>query len=191
MALFTGSFKPVHRIKTRVWVGYADWLFLCFLIGIVAGTAAANVLYPQMKEQAVYFTGLLEKNMYFTGAEQRELFWWILRQRSVELLFMWLVSLTVFAVPCYYMMTAGFGFSAGVILTVFTCQKGVLGILWYLASLFPHFLIYIPVWCVLARWAGERSKKPRVLALGALFLLILTGALMESIINPLLLKICF
>ena len=43
-------------LENRVW----DRYILCFLAGLVAGTAAANFWYPTFMEEAGYYLALLE-----------------------------------------------------------------------------------------------------------------------------------
>ena len=46
----------------------------------------------------------------------------------IEVLIAWLIGLTAYAVPCFCVLSAGFGLSVGVVLSVMTGQKGILGL---------------------------------------------------------------
>lgn len=186
MAVFIARMR-----RRRLVVRYEDRLLIGFLLGVICGTAAANLMYQQIQDQAGYFAELMDLNLNLTVGEQKELFLYVCRQRVIQTLFAWLVGLTVFSVPCFCVLAAGCGMSVGVVLAITTCQRGLAGLLWYLMTLFPHYLIYVPVWCVLASWAGNKTGKIRLLPLCALLLLVLIGAGMEAFLNPYALKLLY
>ena len=75
------------------------------------------------------------------------------------------------------------GACGGAVLSVFTWEFGAAGPAFYLATLFPHFLFYLPVWLFLAGSAGHRGRIPgRYLAAG--FLLLGAGIFCETAVNP-------
>ena len=49
------------------------------------------------------------------------------------------------------------GFRNGFLALFFILGKGAAGILWYLASLFPHTLLFIPLYLFSFAWAGEKG----------------------------------
>lgn len=112
----------------------------------------------------------------------------VCRQRFFEAGFGWILGLTVFSIPCFYAISAYAGISAGVVLSVITMQKGAAGIFYYGLTMFPQYLIYIPVWCILAFWAGRMTGKIRMMQMCALLVLVFLGAVLESYVNPILLQ---
>lgn len=178
---------PVLRKPLKI--NYQDRLLVCFLIGLIAGTVLVNLLSQEVRSQAGYFGSYFTAGFKNGSQAKKELLWVVCRQRIFETGIAWLVGLTVFAVPCFYGMAAYYGLSAGMILSLTTCQKGLMGLPCYLATLLPHFLIYIPVWIILAVWAGDRTSKIRILPMIGLILLTSLGAFLEAYINPYFLQI--
>lgn len=167
---------------------YGDCLVICFAFGALAGTAVILMTGSEVREEMGYFGLLFASGLENRAGSDRDLFFYICRQRLIEGGLAWLISLTVFAAPCFCLMAAGCGFSMGMILAVTTCQKGIMGLPYYLATMLPQYLFYVPVWCILAMWAGDKRGKVRIFAFMGLVLLLLAGACSEAFLNPLLLK---
>ncbi len=129
-----GTFTPIHFRKSPAAlpaVGYGSGgnrFILFFFAGLLAGTAAANFLHASLSDQAGYYLNLLSHQSNLGRTEQLALFGDICRQRMIEVLIAWLIGLTAYAVPCFCVLSAGFGLSVGVVLSVMTGQKGILGL---------------------------------------------------------------
>lgn len=165
-------------------ITYADRLLLGLLIGALCGTAAANLLSAQLAAQAGFPSGFALTTVQINASARRELFLYVCRQRVAEVMFGWLIGLTVFSSPCFYLLAAYLGASIGLVLSVTTFQKGMMGLPSYLLTLFPQILIYLPIWMFLASWAGEKSGKIRFLPLAGLLILTVGGAVLETYFNP-------
>lgn len=165
-------------------ITYPDRLVISLLIGVICGTAAANLLSSQLVSQAGFPNGYTLASVQSGQAERRELLMYVCRQREIEVLFGWIIGLTVFSAPCFYLMAAYTGAGIGLVLSVTTFQRGMMGLPCYLLTLFPQILIYLPIWICLASWAGEKSGKIRVLPLAGLMALAFGGAVLETYMNP-------
>ncbi|MCD7967948.1 MAG: stage II sporulation protein M, partial [Clostridiaceae bacterium] len=130
----SGTFTPIHFQKnpgTAAAAGYGssgNRFILFFFAGLLAGTAAANFLHASLSDQAGYYLNLLSHQSDLGRSEQLALFGDICRQRIIEVLIAWLIGLTAYAVPCFCVLSAGFGLSVGVVLSVMTGLKGILGL---------------------------------------------------------------
>lgn len=157
---------------------------LCFFVGILAGTAAANLLHASLSEQAGYYLNLLSHHEELNRTQQLALFGDICRQRVIEVMIAWLIGLTVYAVPCFCVLSAGFGLSVGVVLSVMTGQKGIMGLPFFLASVMPQALFYVPVWCLLLLWGIRRNGRLRIPALLLVLAFVAAGSACEVWLNP-------
>lgn len=172
----------------RTWmISYQDRLWLCFMAGVVVGTVIANLLGRELQSQIGYFDTLFSAGTALDRQERQQLWWFVARQRGMELIVAWLVSLTVFSAAGYYLIAGFAGGSLAVAVVVITLQKGILGLPFYVATVMPQAFCYVPVCLVLAAWAGEDSRKMHLGALGILLALTLAGAVSEVYINPWLL----
>lgn len=165
---------------------YVNVIILLFLAGVIGGTILANCLNTELMEQSGYFGSLFLTQTAVNQNQRKQLFFYVLRQRSIEVIVAWLVSITMYSAFIF----AGFSFlcggSMGILISMITYQKGVWGIFYYLATIFPQIICYLPVWFVLAVWAGEKGKNYRFVSLVKILLLIFSGVCLETYINPLI-----
>ncbi|MFT4106078.1 MAG: stage II sporulation protein M [Lacrimispora sp.] len=176
-----GSLRP---LENRAW----DRYILCFLAGLVAGTAAANFWYPAFMEEAGYYLALLEGQVNLNQAERLGLFGQVFRQRAAEVWIAWLMGLTVYGAFLFCLLTAGMGFSMGFILSVITIQKGLMGLPVFLMSMMPQGLLYIPLWGILLFWGMQKERRFRIPAFLLLLALAALGSACEAWLNPVFLK---
>lgn len=186
----SGTFMPIHFQKSpgasaAVGDGFGGNRFILFFFaGLLAGTAAANFLYASLSDQAGYYLNLLSRQADLGRTEQLALFGDICRQRVIEVLIAWLIGLTAYAVPCFCVLSAGFGLSVGVVLSVMTGQKGILGLPFFLASVTPQAFFYVPVWCLLLMWGIRRNGRLRIPALLLVLAFAAAGSACEVWLNP-------
>ena len=184
----SGTFTPIHFQKNpgTAAAGYGssgNRFILFFFAGLLAGTAAANFLHASLSDQAGYYLNLLSHQSDLGRSEQLALFGDICRQRIIEVLIAWLIGLTAYAVPCFCVLSAGFGLSVGVVLSVMTGLKGILGLPFFLASVMPQAFLYVPVWCLLL-WGIRRNGRLRIPALLLVLAFVAAGSACEVWLNP-------
>lgn len=155
-------------------------LALFFFVGIAAGTVFAN------QTGVEGYRGI---TLMSAMPDTKRLWHMVVWQRMLEGTAGWLLGTCIAAFPCFCMIAVGTGFSMGMLISVFTMQKGIGGILTYLAAVFPQYLIYVPVWCILASWAVAKERRIRWAGGAAVLLLILVGTLLEAFVNPWILGI--
>ena len=78
----------------------------------------------------------------------------------------------------------GGGFVLAAIITVFTLEKGVMGIVCWLASVLPHGLCYLGVWAVWTMAVRERQDLRKVKVWLLVGILAAAGSFLEVWINP-------
>lgn len=176
-------------MKNKLLVTYQDRLLIFFVAGILGGTIIANLLSGDIKQQIGYFDTLFLSEQALTMEEKKQMWYYVLRQRSLEMLGAWLLSLTVFSAAGFYSLAALVGGSIGVVLSVITVQKGLMGLIFYLGTILPHGLFYIPIWLILASWAGEDKHPVRIPAILLLTVLLVMGTAGEAWLSPIIVSL--
>lgn len=162
---------------------YGEWILGMFAAGVILGTAAVNLGGEDFREQA---GGMAEA--LFAGAQaSRGAFWELLRMtalcRAGETALLWAAGFLGAGRMLCCLLAGCAGACGGAVLSVFTWEFGAAGPAFYLATLFPHFLFYLPLWLFLVGSAGHRGRIPgRYLAAG--FLLLGAGIFCETAVNP-------
>ena len=165
-----------------------DWYLICFFIGMIAGTVIANFWYPSFENEAAYYMGLLDGNKIIDSHGSIGLFGQVLRQRLISVFTVWLFGLTAYAVFLYCLLTAGFGFSMGFVMSVITVQKGLMGLPFFFMTVMPQWCFYLPVWILLLYWGVQKKRRLKIAALLFILLLSVIGSALETWINPYFLK---
>lgn len=174
-------------MKRSLKISYHDRLLFCFIAGVIGGTVTANLLSGELQSQIGYFNTLFLSGQSLGGREQQELWYFVVKQRLLEVSGAWLVGLTVFSALGYYILAVLAGGSVALVLSVITVQKGMMGLPFYLATIVPQVFCYLPVCLVLAVWAGEDSRNIHLAGMGILVGLTVAGAVLEVYLNPLVL----
>lgn len=172
------------RVRFRLRGRLEDVLFFCFLAGLLAGTAAANYCFPSFGEEASHYLGLLKQNAQLGGTEAAQLFFVVFRQRLLEVFIAWLLGLTIYAVPCFCFLSGALGLSMGMVLSILTGQKGLMGLPVFFMTLMPQAFCYLPVWAILLYWVKRQGKRFKLPALLLLFALAALGSACEVWLNP-------
>ncbi len=146
---------------------YGDWLLLCFLLGILGGTAAA-LLFGDGLVRAELAAGT-ERRM----AGREELFLRVFARRAAAMGTGWMAGLTVCSRVLFGALTCYGAMVPAASLTLLTIRKGYLGLPAFLSRWLPQGILYLLVWYVLAGWAGQRERRLRIPAV--LLLLAATG----------------
>ena len=180
-------------------------LFLTlFLTGFAVG-----VLYISLFGRTTIHETTLMSAYFFTKYQQvefasDELFLYTLKSRMSVFTVLWLTGLTVLgnAAVCGFLLWIGA--ALGITVTTAAIKMGPAGIFLCIAAGLPHFILYIPAGCWLLKkissMSGSREWRTRqwndgkqafcryllVWAAGAA--VFLTGAFLESYVNPMFLK---
>lgn len=154
--------------------------------GILVGTVWANLLGRELLKQIGYFEGIYEAGRNLSSQEQRQLWRYVLRQRLLEAGFGGMLTMTPIAVPGYLLLSFGAGIAVALMITVFTLEKGWIGLGYWLGSVLPQGLCYLMVWVIFAAVVKEQEdlKKVRIWMLTAI--LVIGGSFLEVWVNPLL-----
>lgn len=159
-------------------------MVFCFFIGLIAGTIWVNLMAEDLQGQLGTFglAGLLKS----TGGAPPSLAQVIpvLVSREMAAGFLWLVGMTVFALPGLSMAAVYGGFSMAAVIALMTVEAGLLGLPIYLLSVFPQVLFYTPVIAVLFFWGLEPVKKAHMAGFIVLLFTVALGTIAETCISP-------
>ena len=92
-------------------LNYQDWLLVCFILGVVGGTAAAHFFGGQTVKAQVL--GGMGPGSSVDGAVRQALFWQVLRLRFAQLAVGWLMGLTVYSAVLFGLAAVWGGFLDG------------------------------------------------------------------------------
>ena len=148
----------------------SHFLLLCFFFGMASASAMVWCRGPAF---------LSWTNVEGTGSFT-DAFFIVIKQRFFQLGAGWLCSLTFYSLWLFGLLTCFWSFSLGMGISCYTAEKGLLGLIFFLRSLFPQGLFYLAVWYVLSKWSVSRQKRLRLPALVFLIMLTVLGAVLET-----------
>lgn len=187
----------------RLW----RWNCIIFAVFLIVGTAAANL---SGKEEAgswqLYFmqVGELLNRQDFA---RESYFFYILKLRLTETGVLWLLSMTSLGKAGLWGSIGWLGFLCGVRISLGTMVFGRKGLLYFLCSIMPQVIFYIPALLLLygrgfhicsfmksqRDWGQYRRIRmgKDILICIIMLLFLLPGMICECYINPLILKAYF
>ena len=166
------------------------WL-LIFAAGLIMGTLFVNCLAAdQMSLSGAWMAETVDKMLDFNA--DVGFFIHILVKRGGIFIFLAGITLLLRRSLLLYLSTAYFSFCFGVVISSMTVAYGTKGLLQLLEFLLPHYLLYVPAYILLIRWAGiyvgSRSKgislKTDVSSLFLMTAMVILGCVLECYVNP-------
>lgn len=155
---------------------------LCFFAGIFAGTVWVNRMGEGLKEQL----GIFEQ-AFFAGNQpppSLEQLADLVLKRGLGIGVLWLMGMSLFAVPGFCLVAACAGFCLAFLVSAMTVQAGISGILLFSLSVFPQMLFYLPVFSVLYIWGMSEGRRIHGAGFAILMILTAAGAASELWLNP-------
>ncbi len=168
----------------KIRISYGDRLLISFLFGVAIGTILLNVTSTEVKSGLSAFPFSAGGTNRETISGEIPLFVHLLCRRCFAVFIGWLMGMTPYGAACFYGLSGYAGVTMGITLSVFTWQKGVFGLFYFLITIFPHSLFYGAVWLGLAALAGKTRGKPRWILIAGLFGLCMLGTAAECWIFP-------
>lgn len=173
-------------------INYWDWLLIWFIVGTGCGTLLINIWKPQFAGTPQMLGSLFLDMTAGPGSpDKANLVLYVARQRLGRVVLIILMSVTSWSVPWFYFLSFYGGLSGSIILSMITCQKGLMGLPCYLATLLPHYLFYLLIWFILAGWASKQKHQVRISAVFGIALLLMMGICMETMVNPVIMGFFF
>lgn len=159
-------------------------IVLFFLLGFFAGALFYYFfqnsflgLSEQMELNASQWTGESHSNFYQ--------FIHVLWNHGKYFLLLWILTVNPTVCRWYQnILTVYTGIRHGFLVLFFILSKGVKGILFYAASLFPHTLLLLPIYLFSFLWINEsRQREHGKIVISIILLLFVAACLLESRVN--------
>ena len=175
-------------------------LLLCFVGGIIT----VNIIDKEFLGGFGIFNTYFIEEFEYTDVRKDELFFFIFKERISILLWLLLFLITGWGCVAGGVFLAWQSYAAGFLMTAAVSSYGIKGILLICTAVFPHYLVYIPLYIsyfYISSFVKKRIKERTGQSLGnakewvifsticLLFVCVfVTGIFLESYTNPYLLK---
>lgn len=171
-----------------------------FGVGALVGILAMNVWKDVLLEDTGLFDEYTLYNIKYMSVDSNALFSYLLRERTLGLLILAVLSTTYLGWVACTGAAAWYGMSAGAFFSALTLRYGIKGIFLAFIAIFPHYLVYIPAMLALLGWGEnlyrgiyhrtippEESKAYLLKKIGSLAVILMAmaaGCLLEAYVNP-------
>lgn len=174
---------------------------LLFLIAFLTGIAASCVLLPLQKSEIFHEESL--KRISNIDAASMDILWFIGKKRFQSLFLMGLLTMAGLGTIVFYGIFCVWGFACGMMLTALCGSLGLIGVFVFILMGFPQILFYLGGWFLyfffLKALGEQRIEKGKyfygkgkrgtyTFLLAAIFIVVIIGILVESYVNPYILK---
>jgi hypothetical protein len=167
-------------MKKIRWISHSDLLCLLFLTGSIAGCVTANLLSVELLRQIGYFDSVYQWGSSIGREEKGQLWRYLAKRRFLEFGAGSLVGMTPFSSAAFCCVMFVFGFSAALLISVFTLQSGWLGMVYFLRTILPQWGLYGMVWGILAIGAENGLDKMKIRVWPLLILVVFLGTFLET-----------
>ena len=174
-----------------------------FCVGLIAGILVINMEKSILLGDGGMFDESTLYHLKYMTVDSNALFCYILRKRIIRFLGLAVLSTTYLGLAACMGAAFWYGLSAGAFLATLMLRYGIKGILLAVISMFPQYLVYVPVVLALLLWCqelfrgiyvrGEYSAADRgflVKKAGRLLVLmavLVVGCMLEAYMNPFIL----
>lgn len=133
--------------------GIDKFIILILIFGVIIGTVFANFFREEFFYDLKTLTSINLSSMNKIDINYGVLLKYVLVKNFKPYLLIWILNITILGIPFMILFILYSGFFAGFMVSIFTINYGLKGILLFLAYLFPQYLIYIPVF-IITLWRG-------------------------------------
>ena len=174
-----------------------------FCVGLIAGILVINMGKSILLGDGGMFDESTLYHLKYMTVDSNALFCYILRKRIIRFLGLAVLSTTYLGLAACMGAAFWYGLSAEAFLATLMLRYGIKGILLAVISMFPQYLVYVPVVLALLLWCqelfrgiyvrGEYSAADRgflVKKAGRLLVLmavLVVGCMLEAYMNPFIL----
>ena len=174
-------------------IQWGEKLLLFYLAGVLTGIILLQLPDKEVLSRYGFFSESMIERLRYMDVNSKGLFFYCLRKRGLTAILLVVFALTNIAPAAVLVYTSWIGFGTGAWITVASIRYGILGPLLYLGIIMPQALCYLPAFFLYIRWtAGLYMEQNRsfgkMAQLLIIFLVFLVGILLESYVNPSVLK---
>lgn len=193
----------MQHYKHTLGKGSARWLCL-FLFGFIVSIFTVNLWTEQLLTNTGFMDETSLSTLKYLEINSNSFFLYILKKRLATIWLLALLSVSMLGIAATYAYTVWLGFTIGFLLSALTIRFGMKGMLLFLISLFPHYILYIPATILLIACAyrlcvklyfpqkdrmGDFDSKRKLffrffIQLAIIHGVVIIGAVLESYVNP-------
>lgn len=175
-------------------------LFL-FVIGFILGIVTGNFFIGNGDNETGVMSSYFLNKFQYLEIDGSQLFFYVCEERMQDFLILALLGITNIGGIMISLTTMWMGVCLGSFLSICVMRMGIVGLGIGVVSMFPQYMIYVPVYilvflCIRKMEQSKKSmkndtKKTILVYCGSMvlcLLLMLLGILLESYVNPMLLK---
>lgn len=167
-------------------------MLACAGVGIIAGSLFKGSYFDAMQEIVNSFgNNILNQILCFGSNEKLFLLLKVIIKRLIPFILVWLLSSTVAGKPYIIGMLAFNGFTAGFWCCFVGMSYGQEAIALIFAWYFPHLIFYAISYCISIIYITENYRSRKFMLISLLTALMLTGCVLETYINPIILRWAF
>ena len=126
-----------------------------FCVGLIAGILVINMGKSILLGDGGMFDESTLYHLKYMTVDSNALFCYILRKRIIRFLGLAVLSTTYLGLAACMGAAFWYGLSAGAFLATLMLRYGIKGILLAVISMFPQYLVYVPVVLALLLWCQE------------------------------------
>lgn len=160
------------------------------LLGAVCGSVFCNIMSMEMKKNLQLTMRSMLSDLIFREEGASALFGKILTNRMKELFFLFLISAVPVAGYFRLLFMGYWGFATAMFLCPLTMNAGIMGIVHAFLLVFPQYIFYIAAGYILFWWMPLKGKNLTAASVIFLTMLVFAGVILESILNPGLVRLC-
>ena len=174
-----------------------------FCVSLVAGILVMNIGKSILLENTGLFDEYTLYTMKYMTVDSNALFSYVLRERLLRFLIIAVLSTTYLGLVVCVGTVIWYGLSAGAFLAALVLRYGIKGVFLALAAVFPHYLLYVPVfwglllWCEMVYrgiyekkvdfWEDKAVLPKKLMQLAGILAGAIVACLLEAYVNPLIL----
>lgn len=175
-------------------------LFL-FVIGFILGIVTGNFFIGNADNETGVMSSYFLNKFQYLEIDGSQLFFYVFEERVQKFLILALLGITNIGCIMISLTTMWMGVCLGSFLSICVMRMGIVGLGIGVVSLFPQYMIYVPVYiiaflCIRKMEQSKKNmksggKKTLFAYLGIMvlcLLLMVFGIILESYVNPMLLK---
>ena len=166
------------------------WFVLIYMAGFLAGILYANMIAKDYIASVGIFNDYFLETYAQMEIDTTEFLWYVASVRLLPVAFLVITGISRLRRPAVLAFVLWTGFSSGLILTAAVMKLGAKGIVLCLVSLFPHMCCYVAGYLMLLWFLYTYPKTRWNLTKTVAFLFLMAvGILLESYVNPTIMKI--
>jgi len=118
------------------------------ILGLFLGILCANIFKVNYITQIRDYKTNVFPRIVGNDIDYKGLFLYTLGKNMSSFIIYWLLCITILGIPYIAYKITSFGFFAGFFISALTLEYGMKGLLLVAVYIFPHGLLYLPIWLI-------------------------------------------